>query len=122
MQVTLPIEMENEYAQWQRSVEGYSQENALLKYRLSEIVDNNEDKDLLQVAEYFQNELLLTDEVLKRVRNELQEYAEMKQPNHLTQKIIIKHTALRNDLLNFERKFLHLSEEFNKKMMESHKH
>lgn len=122
MQVTLPIEMENEYAQWQRSVEDYSQENALLKYRLSEIVDNNEDKDLLQVAEYFQNELLLTDEVLKRLRNELQEYAEMKQPNHLAQKIIIKHRSLRNDLLNFEKKFLHLSEEFNKKMRESHKH
>ena len=122
MQVTLPIEMENEYAQWQRSVEDYSQKNALLKYRLSEIVDNNEDKDLLQVAEYFQNELLLTDEVLKRLRNELQEYAEMKQPNHLAQKIIIKHRSLRNDLLNFEKKFLHLSEEFNKKMRESHKH
>lgn len=123
MQVKLLAEMEKEYREWQRIIEDFSQQNALLKYRLSEVVDSNEDKNLLQVAEYFQNELLLRDEVLKRLRSELQEYAETRQPSQvLTQKVITKHKSLRNDFLNFEKKFTNLSEEFNTKMTESHKH
>lgn len=118
-----PNKMEEDHSKWQKSIENFSQKNALLKYRLSEIVDSNEDKNFLQVAEYFQNELLLTDEILKRLRNELQEYIEMKQYDHKpVEKIVKKRTAFKNGILNFENKFLHLSDEFNIKMMESLKH
>lgn len=121
--MTLPVEMEEEYSKWQNSIEDFSQQNALLKYRLSEIVDKNEEKDLLQIAEYFQNELVLEDDVLKRLRIELREYADMKHSGYdQAQDIIVKHNALKNDFLNFEKKFLNLSEEFNKKMTESYRY
>lgn len=123
MQMISPNEMEDDYSKWQKSIEDFSQRNALLKYRLSDIVDSNEDKNFLQVAEYFQNELLLTDEILKRLRIELQEYVEMKQHDHFPiEKITKKRRVFRNGILNFEKKFLSLSDEFNKKMMESQKH
>ncbi|MEO8960796.1 MAG: hypothetical protein ABI325_02880 [Ginsengibacter sp.] len=119
----LQNEMEDDHSKWQKSIEDFSQRNALLKYRLSEIVDSHEDKNFLQVAEYFQNELLLTDEILKRLRSELNEYTEMKKPDHfLMEKIAKKRRAFSNGILNFEKKFLSLSNEFNKKMLESHKH
>ena len=40
---------------WKKILEDLRQQNALLKYRLSEIVDDNEDRNFLQLAEYFQN-------------------------------------------------------------------
>ena len=46
---------------WKRSLEFYKQENALLKYRLSEMVDKSEGDHFLQTAEYFQNEFLIKD-------------------------------------------------------------
>ncbi|MEO9003113.1 MAG: hypothetical protein ABI288_00175 [Ginsengibacter sp.] len=119
----LQNEMEDDHSKWQESIEDFSQRNALLKYRLSEIVDSHEDKNFLQLAEYFQNELLLTDEILKRLRSELHEYAEMKKLDYFpTEKIAKKRRTFRNGILNFERKFLTLSDEFNKKMLESQKH
>lgn len=119
----LQNEMEDDYSNWQKSIEDFSQRNALLKYRLSEIVDSHEDKNFLQVAEYFQNELLLTDELLKRLRSELQEYVEMKQHDYdPLEKITKKHKAFRNGILTFEKKFLNLSDDFNKKMLESQEH
>jgi len=54
-------QFEHEHKAWQRSLEFFKQENALLKYRLSEMVDNNEEDVFLQLAEYFQNQLILKD-------------------------------------------------------------
>ncbi|MEO5909023.1 MAG: hypothetical protein ABIR50_11640, partial [Ginsengibacter sp.] len=67
-------QIEQEHESWQRTIEFLRQENALLKYRLSEMVDNNEENNFLQIAEYFQNELLIKDDMLKILIDELQTY------------------------------------------------
>jgi hypothetical protein len=113
-------QIKHEYTSWQRMLEFFRQENALLKYRLSDLVDNNEQNNFLSIAEYFQNELLLKDEVLNRLIKSVSELnAEL---NKITNKeipdeLIYRQEKLRNDILQFEKKFLDLSNEFNEKML-----
>lgn len=114
---------EHEHKAWQRSLEFFKQENALLKYRLSEMVDNNEENNFLQLAEYFQNELLLKDEMLNNLIKDLQGFSDkfnaLQNEKTLSEKIITKQEKLRNDILQFEKKFLNLSKEFNERMLQS---
>lgn len=119
-------QFEHEYNAWARKLEFFAQENALLKYRLSEMVDNSEGNNFLQMAEYFQNELLLKDEMLKKLIKDLQEFYDLlrrfKSGQKLSEKITVNHNILRKDILQFEKKFLNLSDEFNKKMLENTAH
>jgi hypothetical protein len=67
-------DIDNDYQQWTNKLELFRQESALLKYRLSDMVDSDEQNLFLQKAEYFQNELLLKDEMLKKLIKEVQTY------------------------------------------------
>lgn len=62
-----------ELAVYQNKLAHFLHENALLKYMLSEIVDENQEKNFLPLAEYFQNELLLKDEMLKSLSKQINE-------------------------------------------------
>ncbi|MEO5648757.1 MAG: hypothetical protein ABIR03_02405 [Ginsengibacter sp.] len=113
-----------EHTAWQRRLEFFRQENALLKYRLSEMVDHNEEKDFLQMAEYFQNELLVKDEVLNKLIKEYKNISDTfdeQNDEMISEKIIHRHDELRNRISRFEKEFLHLSDEFNQKMLKSSK-
>lgn len=125
MKTTLQSQFEHEHKAWERSLEFFRQENALLKYRLSEMVDNNEEKKFLQMAEYFQNELLLKDETLNKLIKDLHEFSDKFNGLHdgkmLSQKLVSKHDNYRDRILQFEKNFLHLSKEFNERMLESWK-
>lgn len=116
MKIVNHNQYEQEYNAWQRSLEFFKQENALLKYRLSEIVDNNEDDHFLTMAEYFQNELLLKDELLNNLQKNLQE---LHNSENLSEKMKSRQNKLRNEILEFEKNCLHLSNEFNKKMSQN---
>lgn len=111
--------MEND--SWKRSLEFIRQENALLKYRLSEIVDGNEDGDLLTIAEFFQNEFISNDEqasgLIKLIGKFSGELFESSAKNLLSQQMIQQHEKLRNDVVEFEKDFLQISLDFNKKML-----
>jgi hypothetical protein len=101
-------------------LEFFRQENALLKYRLSDLVDNNEQNDFLSIAEYFQNEFLLKDEALNRLIKSVSELnAELNKTTdkNIPDELIYQQEKLRNDILQFEKKFLDLSNEFNEKML-----
>jgi hypothetical protein len=101
-------------------LEFFRQENALLKYRLSDLVDNNEQNDFLSIAEYFQNEFLLKDEALNRLIKSVSELnAELNKmtDKNIPDELIYQQEKLRNDILQFEKKFLDLSNEFNEKML-----
>lgn len=115
------FEMENE--SWKRSLEFIRQENALLKYRLSEIVDGNEDGELLTVAEFFQNEFISNDEqnsgLIKLIGKFSGELFESSAKDFLSQKMIQQHEKLRNEIVEFEKNFLQTSLEFNKRMLGS---
>ncbi|MEO6135280.1 MAG: hypothetical protein ABIP35_09015 [Ginsengibacter sp.] len=115
------FEMENE--SWKRSLEFIRQENALLKYRLSEIVDGNEDGELLTVAEFFQNEFISNDEqnsgLIKLIGQFSGELFESSAEDFLSQKMIQQHEKLRNEIVEFEKNFLQTSLDFNKRMLGS---
>lgn len=113
-------QIKHEYTSWQRMLEFFRQENALLKYRLSDLVDNNEQTHFLSLAEYFQNELLLKDETLNRLIKSVSELnAQLNKitNKHIPDELICRQEKLRNDILQFEKRFLDLSNEFNEKML-----
>jgi len=116
MKIVKQNQFEHEHTAWLRSLEFFKQENALLKYRLSEMVDNNEDDLFLQMAEHFQNELLLKDELLNTLLKDLHG---LQNSEKLSDKMISRQNKLRNEILEFEKSFLHLSNEFNKKLLQS---
>jgi hypothetical protein len=113
-------QFEHEYKSWQSDLEFFRQKNVLLKYRLSEMVDNNEESHFLQMAEYFQNELLLKDEDLKKlisnVREFFFEWSEMKNRKEFYDEWIPKREKMRKNILKFEKEFLNLSNEFSERM------
>lgn len=119
-------QLEHEYNSWKRKLEFFKQENALLKYRLSEMVDSYEGTNFLQMAEYFQNELLLKDEGLKKLTVSVQEFVneagEMSNQERHEEQLIAKQKELRKKILKFEKTFLSLSNEFNEKMLKIPEH
>lgn len=116
MKIVNHNQFKQEHKAWQTSLEFFKQENALLKYRLSEMVDNNEENGFLQMAEYFQNELLLKDELLNKLLKDLHG---LQNAESISEKMISMQGKLRNEVLKAEKKFLHLYNEFNEKMLQS---
>lgn len=119
-------QFEYEYNAWARKIEYFTQENALLKYRLSEMVDDNEEKKFLQIAEFFQNELLLQDDLLKKLIKELKGFQNLlsgfQGEKKISDNLVTNHDKLRKNILQFENKFLAFSNEFNQKMLEHSDH
>jgi len=119
-------QLEHEYNSWKRKLEFFKQENALLKYRLSEMVDSYEGTSFLQMAEYFQNELLLKDEGLNKLTTSLTEFVndgeEVRNQERHEEELIAKQNELRKKFLKFEKTFLSLSNEFNEKMLKIPEH
>lgn len=101
---------------WLRKVEFFIQENALLKFRLSEIVDYNENATTISLAEFFQNEMLLIDgraNYLKRTILLFSKKIEEETQTYLPDSYEKKQLRIRENMMNFEKKFLNLSNEFN---------
>lgn len=121
MRIIQNNQIKHEHKSWQRSLEFFRQENALLKYRLSEMVDYNEQIHFLPVAEYFQNELLLKDEALNKLIKSVSELDIELNKVPVTKKIpeslVRRQEKLRTNIFQFEKKFLDLSNEFNEKML-----
>ena len=115
-----------ELAVYQNKLAHFLHENALLKYMLSEIVDENQEKNFLPLAEYFQNELLLKDEGLNKLTTSLQEFVndgeEVRNQERYEEELIAKQNELRKKFLKFEKTFLSLSNEFNEKMLRTPEH
>lgn len=112
--------IKKEQIEWERSLQAIKQENALLKYRLSEMVDISEGNGFLQLAEYFQNEFLRKDVMLENLIKKLhnisgqaESFSSTKAPNHVSD-----HQDLRAEVLQIEKDFLCLSKEFNEKISE----
>lgn len=108
---------------WKIKLEQAKQENVLLKYRLSEMVDNSESSQFLQMAEFFQNELLIMDDKLRNLFLKLEEFSRFSQQpkngKELPGNLMADYNKLKKDISLFERKFLDLSKEFNRKMSEN---
>lgn len=121
MRIILSDQIKHENKYWQRTLEFIKQENALLKYRLSEILDSNEQPQFIPVAEYLQNELVQNDDEVHRLLKDTSEFEsglkQISKSNSIPGSVIQKHTILREEVLQFEKTFLRITEEFNQKMM-----
>lgn len=116
----------HEQNSWRIKLEHFQQENVLLKYRLSEMVDDNEGNKFLQMAEYFQNELLIIDVMMEKLFNELEKFSgllrENKNGSLPPDEVAMDYNKLKKSFVHFENKFLKLSKEFNKRMLGNHSH
>ena len=116
-------EIQHDNKNFQGSLDFFQQENALLKYRLSEIVDDSEERGFLQLAEYFQNELLLNDERLSHLTKRLHQLNEQiptyEKNKNFSESFAAAQDKFRTDLLEFETRFLSLSKEFNQKLLQT---
>jgi len=123
MKIVKINQVEHEQKAWERSLQFLKQENALLKYRLSEMVDMSEGNGFLQLAEYFQNELLLKDAILEKLIKKLHHISETFEKMPATEKIsenlLLKQQEFRNEILNLENDFIYLSKEFNEKISQN---
>jgi len=111
-------DIDTDYHQWAKKLQLFRQESALLKYRLSDMVDSDEENIFLQKAEYFQNELLLKDEMLKKLMEEVETYKKVIENKiHFSKKIYTLHDKLQDLILNFENEFAILSTQFHEQML-----
>ncbi len=103
---------------WERSLDFFKQENAILKTRLSVIIDNTEDKTFLILAEDFQNRFILRDELINELKKDVIALGKYINDNYnndnLANKILIKQEKIRNEIGFFEEGFSGLKYEFNK--------
>lgn len=112
----------HEILTWERTLDFYKQENAFLKTRLSQVVDNNTDKSFLNLAEHFNNRFVLTDEYIKELIRDIRMQKELvKQSilgNNLQDELMNGlQKKLRAAMEHFEKEISKIKNEFNKKLV-----
>lgn len=108
---------EYEGMMWTRSLEYLKQENAYLKDRLSEVVDQNSDKYFLAQAEHFQNQFIIKDEFLDELKHDVIAQIDLlkNQVDHPSTKqddLTLRQDKLREQMVYIERDFLNLRNDF----------
>ncbi len=119
MQINKSDQFLEEIFSWIRLIDFYKEEISYLKTRLSEVVDQNINNDLLPSAEYFQNLFIVKDEfnasISSEIKNqELQLHEIIKNNTEAGESFLKKQEKLRNEIENFEKKFNTSKKEFNK--------
>lgn len=118
MTVIEKIREENSYNQ--NALNILKQENAHLKYLLSEMVDKNEDRYFLAMAEHFQNELLKKDEEINNVLKNALEFEtglnHLSKNKTLPDQVMEKHFEIRGICETLTNEFSKLSNEFQDRM------
>src|ERR1700712_1970228 len=93
MVISKQDQLRHENNTWNREIEFFKQENAFLKTRLSVVIDSKNDKKFIQVAEYFQNQFLLKDELINQLKTHI-----YKQENEI--KLNINNNQIPGAILN----------------------
>ena len=94
------IQLQYEINTWKRLLSFMSEENIQLKNRLSEVLKNNFDKNLLEEVEIFYTNIIKEDELFILLRNEINEL-----DNLLVRKVFEEKEFMKN----FEKKFRRFS-------------
>jgi len=103
---------------WERALDFYLQENSFLKTRLSQVVDNNTDKDFVALAEHFQNSFVHNDECIKDLQKDITALQKLIK-NAIAglpvdqKKMILQQNKLRNEMGYFEKEFADQKNKFN---------
>ena len=122
IKISGPDQFIHENLMWERALNFYKQENAFLKTRLSQVVDNNTDKAFVDLAEHFHNRFLFNDEYIKELfqdtRMQLELIKKSVPGNSLHANAITRmQDKLRTEMEKFEADFFLLKNEFNKKLL-----
>lgn len=108
----------NEVQAWNRTLDFYLQENSNLKTRLSQVLDNNTDKQFIDLAEHFQNSFIHNDECIKDMQKDLSAMQNVLKniaagASADEKKITQQQNKLRNEMGYFEKNFAELQNKFN---------
>lgn len=117
VKISRPEQFHHENNTWSRLLEFFKQENAFLKNRLAEVVDQRTDKEFLALAEQFQNKFILKDEYIDELRHDINaQYLQLVNSKDSLEdgKLIKRQEKLRNEMEYFEKDFNKLKNEFNK--------
>jgi hypothetical protein len=110
-------QLEAEYKRWEILLSTIKNENAFLIVRLSEVLEQKQDKEFIPKAEYFQNEFITKDEYIKELENDIRVELQLLVGTGKTGipvKSLKKHEKLRNEITYLQRNFYNLCTEFNK--------
>lgn len=108
-----------ENASWIRLIEFLTQENAHMKNRLSEILDDINDRSNLELAEGFQSQFIIKDDLYVHLLHELKgeakkiRDAKTSEKNTISPELKKTHKDFRNQLELIERDHGHLKKDYN---------
>ncbi len=109
---------------WKRLLGFMMEENIHLKNRLSDILKDKFNEDLLEVVEIFQTDFIKEDEMIGLLRNEVVELdkllvREIFEDGTIIKKVDAKIKNLRIKIQNVEKEFSNLKSEFNNYLSEN---
>ena len=113
------IQFRYEIEAWIRLVEFLNIENTYSKTRLSEVIDEIQDKENLALAEHFQNQYIIKDDVydhiLHSIKQHLQKWKEVQsmQTKEGSQELIKIQKQLRDQIEFVEKDHMVISKDFN---------
>ncbi len=112
---------QHEFQTWERMLDFFKQENAFLKTRLSEVLDQKIDKEFLANAEHFQNKFIIQDEFMDELKHDIREVKGMVEkniyPEGLDKLTVSKYKRLRNEMEYLEKSFAALRNDFNEYLL-----
>ena len=120
VKISKPEQYHHENKTWSRLLDFFKQENAFLKNRLSEVVDHKINKELLSLAEQFQNKFILKDEYIDELRHDINIQEQNLEDNRkilVDSKLIKRQEKLRNEMEYFEKDFTKLKNDFNRYLL-----
>lgn len=109
---------------WKRLLGFIMDENIHLKYRLSEVLKDKFNKNLLEEVEIFQSRFIKEDALIGLLRNEVVELdkllvREIFEDSRIIKEIDRKLKKLRNNIIIAEKQFGKLKSEFNNYLSEN---
>jgi hypothetical protein len=109
---------------WKRLLGFMMEENSYLKNRISEILKDKFNKNLLEKLEYFQSRLVKEDGLIGLLRNDVAELDKLLEREIVENGKIIKEIdktlkRLRNNIIVIEKQFGKLKLEFNSFLLEN---
>lgn len=107
-------QIEYEIDSWKRFIFFIQEENMLMKKRLAEIIRNEGENKLLEFIEYYQNTLIIEDNVSALCRKDIMTHENNIEINKQgVKQFFLEHKKLRKEIELIERFFNKLKFEFN---------
>lgn len=109
---------------WKRLLGFLMDENIHLKNRLSQVLKDRFDKNLLEEVEGFQSNFIKEDEMIGLLRNDVAEFdklleREVFEDGTIIKKVDSKLKKLRHNIKNAERQFSKFKDDFNNYLSEN---